>query len=431
MVEIDRKKNWNLAMREGVFSAIVMGITQDYFAPFILFLGATATQVGLLTALPNLFSAMIQVKAAELVNIFRSRKYAVQVTMILQALILLTLVFFAFFGLANIWIMSFLIIIFVCVGALLAGVYSSMLVDFVDNPHKGELLGKRNRLVGLLMILSSLSAGLFLFYGKYFNQLYVFATLFLFAGIFRLFALRIFSRMTEKSIVVDAQNNFTLGQFFSRLRESNFAKFVLFVSAMQFAANLASPFFAVHMLKDLGFNYITYTIVTISATATIYFMMQRWGKHADIVGNLRVIRFVAPFIGVVPLLWILDRSVWYLIFAQVFSGFVWSGFTLCTVNFIYDAVSEGKRVRCISYFNFCSGIAVCLGVLTGGFILNYLPPIFGYKFLTLCLISGVLRIIVGLIMPFFVKEVRPVKNIRSHQLFFSVMGLRPIYEKFF
>ena len=195
---------------------------------------------------------------------------------------------------------------------------------------------------------------------------------------------------------------------------------------MQFTANLASPFFSVHMLRDLGFDYITYTVVTVASTATIYIMMQRWGRHADITGNLTVLKFVSPLIGVVPLLWLLDRHPVYLIFAQVFSGFVWAGYTLCSGNFIYDAVTPQKRTRCIAYFNFCNGIAICLGAFCGGLVLSHLPKIFGYQFLTLCLISGILRLLVGVFFPPFIKEVRLVKDVKGKELFLSVMGLKSI-----
>ena len=153
-------------------------------------------------------------------------------------------------------------------------------------------------------------------------------------------------------------------------------------------------------------------------------MMQRWGRHADIIGNLAVLKLVSPLIGLLPLLWVLDRHPVYLIAVQIFSGVVWSGFTLCASNFIYDAVTPQKRIRCITYFNFCNGIAICLGAWIGSITLSFLPKLFGYKFLTLCVISGILRISVGLIFPLFLKEVRPVKSVRKREIFLSVVGLR-------
>ena len=426
MKSIKQSKNWHLCMKEGVFSAVTAGFTQDYFTPFILLLNATVSQIGFLNAFPNLFAAIVQVKNADFADFLGSRKKTVLLAVGAQAFLLLFVSALIFLNFINVWFFIGLAIIFVAAGAVISGSYSSMLVDFLQKERQGEYLGRRNKIVGFVMILGSLAAGTFLYYFKIFNVFYVFGYLFLGAFLFRITSFYFFSKIEEKPLMINEDDRFTLLQFFRRLPASNFARFVIFSACMQFAANIASPFFALMMLGNLGFNYLTYTLVTAASTATVYFMMQRWGHHADIVGNIHVLKFVAPFIGVVPLLWVLDQHPVYLIFAQIFSGFVWSGFTLCTANFVYDAVTEQKRTRCISYFNFCNGIAVCLGALTGGIILKHLPSVFGYQFLTLCIISGVLRLLVGLIFPLFLKEVRTVKTVRSRELFLSVVGIKSI-----
>ena len=426
---MDPKKrliNWRLAMGEGIFSAIMTGFTQDYFVPFILLLGATVRQVGFLSALPNLFAALVQIKSTELADFIGSRKKTIVFNAILQIVFLGVVVAMVFSGVTDIWAFIGLAVLFTIAGALLSPSYASILIDFVGEGKQGEYMGWRNKVVGFVMIAGSLVAGSFLYYSKASILPKAFGLLFLAALMFRIISLFFLLRIEEKPLPQAKDAYFSLSQFFGRFKESNFAKFVIFSSLMQFTANLASPFFSVHMLRDLGFDYITYTVVTIASTATIYIMMQRWGHHADITGNLTVLRFVSPLIGIVPLLWILDRHPVYLIFAQIFSGFVWAGYTLCTGNFIYDAVTPQKRTRCIAYFNFCNGIAICLGAFCGGFILGHLPKIFGYQFLTLCLISGILRLLVGVFFPPFIKEVRSVKNIKAKELFLSVVGLKVI-----
>jgi MFS family permease len=232
--------------------------------------------------------------------------------------------------------------------------------------------------------------------------------------------------MEDPPLEYKEENKFTLFDFVARIKESNFAKFVLFVSMMSFAVNIASPFFAVFMLKDLGFNYVTYSFITVTATLMLIFTAGRWGRHADRIGNIKILRFTAPFIAVIPVFWIISQNVWVLFLAQVYSGFLWAGFNMAAANFIYDAVTPGKRTRCISYFNVFNGIAICLGALFGGFILQYLPALFGYKILMLLLISSLARIAVAVYMPLKIKEVRPVEKIRHDELFFSMIGIKPL-----
>jgi len=84
--------------------------------------------------------------------------------------------------------------------------------------------------------------------------------------------------------------------------------------------------------------------------------------------------------------------------------------------------------RCISFFNVFNGLALSIGALCGGFLLQYLQPLMGHKILTLILISAVLRLAVGIFMPVTIKEVRTVDHINHNELFFSVIGIRPMLD---
>jgi len=214
--------------------------------------------------------------------------------------------------------------------------------------------------------------------------------------------------------------------FFRRIKESNFAKFVLFVAVFNFCVFMASPFFAVFMLRELQFSYLKYTVITVTATLTIYLLMGRWGRHADEVGNLKVLRMTAPIIGILPFLWVVNHHPLWLLLVQVTSGFAWAGFNLCASNFIYDAVTPEKRTRCIAYFNVMNGLALCGGGLLGGYLIDILPPFNGYRILMLFMISSILRLAVALAIPRKLKEVRSVQHISSNKLFFSMIGIKPI-----
>ena len=118
----------------------------------------------------------------------------------------------------------------------------------------------------------------------------------------------------------------------------------------------------------------------------------------------------------------------WLLLVQVIAGFFWAGFNLCATNFIFDAVSPEKRTRCIAYFNVLNGAAICLGAFIGGVIAPILPPLFGYSLTTLMVISGILRMAVVQLMIGKIKEVRPVQKVKSLDLFYSMIGIRPILE---
>ncbi|MCM8773271.1 MAG: MFS transporter [Candidatus Omnitrophica bacterium] len=431
MVNLDIKDNrirdsLRYSFIDGVFATAMSGFTQDYFTPFLLILRGSIREVGALSALPNFFASLVQVYTPDFTYRLRSRKKMINIFVFLQAMVLLLIGIVGLKAKLTPWLFIFLVILFTSSGALATPAWSSLMADLVPQGKRGEYFGWRNRTLGFVGLGATFLAGYFLHLMKNFNIFLGFGIVFICAFLFRFISWYFLRKMVEPPLEYKRELFFSLFDFLAKIRESNFARFVLFVAMMNFSVNLASPFFAVLMIKELGFSYLKYTLIVIIATLTMQLVMKRWGEHADRVGNLKVIRSVAPFIGVIPLLWVVNRHPLFLVFAQIFSGFIWAGFNLCTTNFIYDAVMPEKRVRCIAYFNIINGLAICFGALLGGFILKWLPPLFGYQILSIFVISSILRLFLGLYLPPKLKEVRPIEKVSSLQLFSSVIGIKPL-----
>lgn len=420
------KKSLRYSFLDGVFASGMSGFTQEYFTPFLLVLGGTVKHVGMLTAVPNLFASLIQSKSPDITEKLKSRKKIINIFVLLQAFMLLPMAAMAFFTAEKPVYFIAIVALFTSFGAIANPAWGSLMSDLIAEDKRGAYFGWRNRVLGFILVGAAFIAGFILHLMKKINIFYGFVAIFSFAFVFRVISWYFLKRMHEPPVEYKESDYFSFLDFISRLRQSNFAKFVIFISMMSFSVNLCSPYFSVLMLKDLHFSYLVYSLVIVTATLTIYLSIGRWGRHADKIGNLKVIKFTSPLIGFIPLFWVVNRHPAFLCIAQVFSGFVWAGFNLCATNFIYDAVTPPKRTRCIAYFNVFNGLALCGGAITGGFLLRYLPPLFGYKILTLFLISSILRILIGFIVPIKLKEVRAVQDVSSNQLFFSVIGIKPL-----
>lgn len=415
-------KSLKFSYLDGIFANLMTGFTSDYFTPFLLLLGGTIGQVGMLSAFPNLFSSLIQLKSADFTRRLQSRRKIINIFVFLQAIVLIPMTLIAALKGASPAAFIFLVVIFTSFGAVSLPPWSSLMSDLVDKDKRGQYFGWRNKTLGFLLVTASFLAGFILQIMKRVNVFYGFAIIFACAFIFRIISWYFLTKMYEPPVDHGNEHCFTFIQFLFRVRESNFAKFVLFVAMMNFSVNLAAPFFAVLMLRDLHFSYLRYSIITVMATLTVYATMARWGKLSDKVGNLKILKFTAPIIGIIPLLWIISRNSTFLVIAQVISGFAWAGFNLCSSNFIYDSVTPAKRTRCVSYFNVVNGLALCSGALIGGFLAPRLPLVFGFHLLSLFLISSVLRLIISLSFPWHLKEVRQVEDITMDRLFFSAIG---------
>ncbi len=432
MVSKDRSSDRSLrySIRDGVFASLMNGFTLDYFTPFLLALGGTVRHVGILSALPSLLASVIQLKSPDIAVRLKSRKKVINIFALLQAAMLVPMVFAFLFGPVRIAAFIAIVALFTAFGSVISPVWGSLMTDLVREDKRGEYFGWRNKTLGFVTILSTFAAGFILHEAQRFNVFLGFAAVFGAAFAFRLISWRYLNKMHEPALAHTGEDYFSLREFVSRVGSSNFARFVFFVSITKFCVNIASPFFAVLMIRDLKFDYLTYTAITLAATLATNLTIKRWGVHADRVGNLKVLRLTSKLVAFVPLLWIFNQNPAYLFVVQVFSGFAWAGFNLSASNFTYDSSTPGKRARCIAYFNFFNGLSLSLGALFGAFLAQRLPAgIFHYNLMNIIVLSTALRLVMAFVIPFNLKEVRSVERIRSHHLFLSVLRLRPATAK--
>lgn len=420
------RKSLRYSFLDGTFASCMVGLTTDYVAPYALALKASLSQISFLSAAPNLISSLAQLKTPDLVEKVKSRKKIINFFVLMHVFMGLPIILAPYlFKTHAVLFLILFVTLFSSFQAIAGPAWASLMSDYIPVRSRGRYFGWRSKTLGVITITCAFIAGLVLHYFKN-NILKGFMVIFSAAVICRFISWCFLTRMHEPQFIAKEESYFSFLDFIRRIKESNFAKFVLFVATLNFCVNLASPFFSVFMLKDLKFNYLTYTIVVTAVTIAQIFSIDRWGKHADKIGNIKVLRLTSFFIATLPFWWIINQHPLYLVAVQVAAGFSWSGFNLCATNFIYDAVTPEKRTRCIAYFNVCSGVALCCGALMGGYLVNILPPLFGYRILSLFLLSSILRFSVVSFISRKIREVRHVEAITSKELFYSMVGIKPL-----
>lgn len=420
------KKSLHYSTIDGVFASIMLAINETFITPYAISMNASTALIGVISSMPNLAGALLQMKSASLSERLGSRKALINISILIHALMLIPILLIPY-AFKTGQALFLLIFYTACVAfnGLAFPAWSSMMADLVPENERGRFFGWRNMITGIVYVLSMLLAGAMLYYSRSTGFSYIFAIAF----IARMVSWNYLNKMYEPPLTIKDEHRFTFIDFLKRARMSNFGRFVLFVAAMNFSVYMVSPFFTVYMLRDLAFNYMTFTLITMAATLTMYISMKPWGLHADHVGNKKILRFTSIFIPVIPLLWLFSHNVLYLVIIQIFSGFMWAGFNLSASNFIYDAVTPQKRTRCIAYFSVINGLAIFIGATTGGFLSRILPPLVGYRILMLALISGILRVFAAILCS-YVKEVKKVREISSRELFYSIIGLRPLLSMY-
>lgn len=420
------ERSLRLSVREGIFASCMTGFTQEYLAPFLISIQASTRQVGLLSAVPNLAAALVQLRSTEITERIGSRRRTLSVFVLLQAVTLLPMAGVALSGMPRAAAFVALATVFTVLGAVATPAWGSLMADLVPVERRGEYFGFRSMVVGVATMGSMLAAGLVIHVGRHIHEPLGFALVFSAAALFRLVSWRMLRRLYEPPPDRSAAAPYTFADFARGAGHPGFTRYVVSVALMSFAVNLAAPYFAVLMLRDLGFSYLLYSAIMVTAGVSVFAAIRRWGVHADRVGNIRVIRATAPVIVLLPLLWIAWRNPLWLAAVQVLSGFAWAGFNLAASNFVYDALPPASRTAGIAHFNVVNGIALFAGAVGGGYLAGALPPLAGHRILALLLASAAARLAVYVLAIRGLRDVRDVPRVGSVNLFVSMVGVRPL-----
>lgn len=416
------------SLLDGIFASIMSGFTLNYVVPFSLSLGATNFHVGLLNGIAQLAGSVAQLMTMRVIDYIKSRLKLIYVFVYLHGLSFLLIPSVLLFkGDTRIYWFIFIITLGTILTSIAAPAWWSLMSDTVDKEKYGEYFAWRGKILGIVSLIASFVAGIFL--GVIKEKLLGFIVLFTLAGVARMISGYFISKMEDIPVYMPEERQFSYYQFIKRVKESNFVKYVIFVGLLNFAVFISAPFFSVYMLKELNMSYYEYTIVTLSAAVTGLFFLPFFGKLADKVGNVKIIKSTAVLISLLPLLWVFSKNLFYLILINAFAGYVWAGFNLTTVNFIFDATSEEVRTRCVGYFNFTNGIFIFLGTIFGGWLVTHLPAIVAKsKFLSLFTLSFILRSLVTIFFSNKFKEVRQAEYIATREILFTVLGVKPVFD---
>lgn len=419
--------------------SVMVGAGENYLSAFGIFLQATTVQVGLLASLPALLGGLSQVLSLQVLSKLPSRRQLLVLAARVQSLIwipiaLLPLAFEA--GPEAAAVLIGLVILYHVAAGFFAPTWSSLIGDILPPQSRGRFLGLRSQRSGLTAFISLSLCGQVLEFARRHDAAAVgFMAIFFIAGLARWASSRWLARHDDPPGQEQGTTHFTLWQFIVRSPRSNYGRFVFFMGCVNFGVSFSGPYFALFLLRDLHYSYLSYTVVTATAVLTQFLTMQHWGKIADRFGSKKILNYCGVGICINPALWLISHDLAFIIFIQIFSGIVWAGFNLAASTFLFDAVTPPKRARCAAYQSLVSSVFLLAGSTLGGYTASHLPKSFQLgplswepvsPLLVIFLLSGVIRAVIAwFFLPKF-REVREVAPSIRRELVFRIAHLRPL-----
>ncbi|MEG5061768.1 MFS transporter [Microcoleus sp. A2-C5] len=413
---------------EGVFAAVFESATTGLLlSNFLLQLGASSVEIGILSAIPMLVN-LLQPLGAYIADRTTSRHWYNLAIFGVSRLLWLVLV------VAIVWqpsradrqqLLQWTLATVLAASAIAAFATSnwfSWMAAVVPHRLRGRYFGFRNSATSLVALLGVPLMGLFVSAWDSHPILGYGVVLFLgvVAGMISLGYQFLMVDVNPQTYRKDAESDRLpekkekqLTDFVpSVLKNSNFLMFILYFSVWTFAVNLSAPFFNIYLLKDLSLDVSLVTIYCSLSSAANLLLLMFWGKLADRWGNRPLLIAVGLVVAVTPLLWLgtgnYPFAVWvWLPLLHLLGGTTLGAIGLCTNNIQMEIASIEQPSTYFAIAAAVSGLAGALGTTTGGFLAE-LP---GMSLGALFALSAAVRL-VGLLPLILVREPRSV-SLRS------------------
>ncbi len=371
------KHNLHWFFFDGLFASATDNIMVTYLSLYILALGATSTQVGLMSSFSSLSAALLLLPGALLVERIGRRK---EITLFFGgtlgrlAILILALLPILFSGQLLVWVVMAFSVLRDGMNNFAFPAWMSLAGEIVPVEGRGRYFGSRNFVIGVVGMLAILLVGeLITAAPRPLGYQIAFGLAFV-TGMLSTFS---YSRIKDPggAALTQTDSRFSLRALWRDIRSHPaFMSLCMVMAVWNFSLNIAGPFFNVYMVRDLNFTASMVGIASIVTSITSLFVQHRMGRLSDRLGPRRVQLISMLLIPLLPAAWVLITQFWHVVLLNSFSGILWGTFNLVSFNFLLSITPQAQRARYSAIYQVLVTLALAFGAAFG----SWLVARFGY-----------------------------------------------------
>lgn len=358
---------------DGLFASASDAIILNYLTLYLLALGASSGQIGLMSSLSSLSATLMLLPGAMLVEKYGQRKWiAVASGGITSRVMLILLVFTPALasGPSLVYAAIAFSIIRDAFGNLALPAWIALTSDIVPIARRGRYFASRNIIMSLASILVTIVAGALI---TRVGQPLGYQVALGFAFAFGIISVYFFSRLQEPqtTLLVKPATSYSLKELFSPLlNQRAFLDFCLVAAFWNFSLNIAGPFFSVYMSKGLlltpAIIGLVGTISNISGLPSQRFL----GPLTDRLGARKVQMVLGFIIPLLPFAWVFVNQAWQIAAINVLGGFAWAGYSLASFNLLLELTPDDQRARASAIYQIIVSLSLAAGAAVGGIVVS-------------------------------------------------------------
>ncbi len=357
--------------------AMVVFTSGTFLTALAIHMGASNFQLGLFAALPT-FTTIFQLASIWLVRKFNNRRLISVVFNFLARLPLIAIGIMPllFSGSTTIAVLLLLLFFQHIFGDIAGASWNAWMKDLIPQERLGGFFSRRTRMAQTLNVTLSLATAIGLdFIKRHYpaQEITAYTTLFLAGG--ALGMISVYLLLCTPEPVAEPIEEKVLPLFWKSLKNTNFRKLLMFNSLWAFSLNLATPFFAVFMMKSLGLPVAYLIGLGILSQLSGILSLNLWGRYSDRFSNKTVISLCAPlyilcimafaFAGL-PSSKLVTLGILALI--HIISGFSTAGINLSLSNIGIKLAPKNEAIVYLSAKNMFVAFFSTIAPLVGGLL---------------------------------------------------------------
>ena len=361
---------------EAAYSSATTALTSGVIlTAFALHLGANNLAIGILASAPFL-SQLLQAPAVLLVERLRQRKRIAVLSSIIGRSMLL-LMGAAVLLPAPAALIAIALGQFVLCGmsAFGACAWNAWLRDLAPESRLGEVFARRTTYSAAVSLGVGLAGAFLLDRTASGSDLrgWAFAALYAVGCIAGMISAAVVSRIPEP-LMPRRDQKMGLGALLREpFADGNFRRLMVFLSSWQFAVNLATPFFTVFFVRQLGYDMTFVMILSVVSQIANLFALRNWGILSDRFTNKSTLLVAAPLYIVCIVAMIgasqithRDTATAYLVLLHMVMGMSVAGVTLATTNIALKLSPKGAATAYVAANALVTSAAAGIAPIVGG-----------------------------------------------------------------
>ncbi len=379
---LDMERTYRLLLYDALASEAMSTLATGVFLTgYAVALGASNLAIGALAAVPSAVQ-FLQFPAVVLVERLRRRRaICVRAAGIGRGFLVVAATAPLFGGAAGVIMLISSIAVWQAAAAVAGCAWNSWMRDLVPEGSQGRFFGRRAAANTAIAMVLALLSGIVIDRWRQFapsHAIVAYMGLFLTSAAIGFLGVWLLSVTPDQPMLPVQGRTHPLGMLAEPFLDRNFRRLIVFLSCWGFAANLAAPFFAVYMLKSLGYSMTSVVVLTTASQLSNLAAVGLWGNLIDRFSNKAVLRYCAPLFLLCTLAWTLTGLPWiapitfYLLLAiHVLMGISTAGVALASGNIAMKLSPAGEATSFLAASSVVSASCAALAPIIGGLCADY------------------------------------------------------------